>query len=204
MFVASFALGPRLPETMVTHWNAAGVPDDTMPKFWGQVAVPAISAGTLAVCLLAPRVDPKRERIEEFRGAYNDFLVVLAAFLAFTHGVVLAVNVGYVAPINAVLLGGVGFLVFSLGSLLESAEQNWVVGVRTPWTLSDEDVWDRTHAVGAWLFRLSGIVAVVGAFAGRYAVYFVVGPPVVSALALTVYSYYLSAQRSDGTGVGAG
>jgi uncharacterized membrane protein len=204
MFAASFVVGPRLPETMVTHWDATGTANDTMPKFWGQVAVPAITAGVLALTFLAPKIDPKRRNIEAFRDAYNEFLVVLAAFLALTHGVVLAVNLGYDLPIETVVFGAVGLLVFYLGSLLGRAEQNWVVGIRTPWTLSDENVWNRTHEVGAWLFRLSGLLAVVGAFTGPYAIYLVVGPLVLSALGLTAYSYYLYASRDGDDSVGAG
>jgi uncharacterized membrane protein len=168
------------------------------------VTLPAISVGVLALTFLAPMVDPKRRTIEAFRDVYNDFLVVLAAFLALTHGVVLAVNLGYDLPIETVIFGAVGLLIFYLGSLLERAEQNWVVGIRTPWTLSDEDVWHRTHEVGAWLFRFSGLLAIVGAFTGPYAIYLVVGPLVISALGLTAYSYYLHASRDGDDGVGAG
>lgn len=198
MFAASFALGPRLPETMVTHWNAAGTPDGTMPKFWGQVTLPAITAGVLAMTFLAPKIDPKRKNIESFRGVYNDFVVVLTAFLALVHGVALAINLGYDVSINAVIYGGVGLLFVYIGTVLRKARQNWVLGIRTPWTLSDERVWDRTHEVGSWLFIASGLLALVGAFAGRYAIYLVIGPVFLSALALVAYSYYLYEHTETG------
>jgi uncharacterized membrane protein len=198
MFAASLALGPRLPETMVTHWNAAGVPDGTMPKFWGQVTVPAITAGVLVLTFLAPKIDPKRENIEAFRGIYNEFLVVLTAFLALVHGVVLATNLGYDIPIEIAVFAGVGALLFYLGDLLEAAEQNWMIGIRTPWTLSDEAVWRRTHEVGAWLFKLSGVLALLSWLAGPYAAYLAVGPVVLSALGLVVYSYYLHVRGAAG------
>lgn len=198
MVVASVAVSPRLPETMVTHWNAAGHPDGTMSRFWGQFFLPLLTAGVVALLLISPRVDPRRQNIDAFRPLYNDFVVVLTVFLATTHGVVLAVNLGYDVPISSVVYVGVGLLVFFLGFLLDAAKQNWVVGIRTPWTLSDESVWNRTHEVGARLFKLAGVLAVVGAFAGEYAVYLVVGPLLVVALALVVYSYYLFERESDG------
>lgn len=201
MFVVSFALGPRLPETMVTHWNAAGQPDDTMPRVWGQFTVPLVTTAVVALTFVSPKIDPKRKNIEAFRELYNDFVVVLAAFLALAHGVVLAINLGYDVPINAVIYAGVGLLVVFLGTLLGQAKQNWIVGIRTPWTLSDETVWDRTHAVGAWLFRLSGILALVGAFAGEFVPYLVVGPVLLSSLALVGYSYYLFTRGADGDDV---
>jgi uncharacterized membrane protein len=175
-----------------------------MSKFWGQFTVPLVTAGVIALTFLSPKVDPERQNIEAFRGLYNDFIVVLAGFLALTHGVVLGINLGYDVPINAVIYAGVGLLIVFLGNLLGRAKQNWVVGIRTPWTLSDEDVWEQTHAVGAWLFRLSGIVALFGAFAGQYAPYLVVGPVLLSAFALVVYSYYLFTQGTDGDDVTPG
>ena len=162
------------------------------------MTVPAITAGVIALTFLAPKIDPSRENIAAFRGVYNDFLVVLTAFLALTHGVVLAINLGYDLPINAVVYSGVGLLLVFLGTVLRTAQQNWLIGIRTPWTLSDEAVWDRTHEVGGWLFVASGLLALVGAFAGPYAPYLVVGPVLVSALVLTVYSYYL--YERDGAG----
>jgi uncharacterized membrane protein len=154
----------------------------------------------VALTLLAPKIDPERENIESFRGVYNDFVVVFTAFLALAHGVVLAINVGYDLPITTILYGGVGLLLVYLGVLLRNARQNWVVGIRTPWTLSDERVWERTHAVGGWLFVAAGLLALVGAFAGPYAVYLVVGPVLVSSLALVAYSYYLYERAGSSEG----
>ncbi|WP_136715670.1 SdpI family protein [Halorientalis salina] len=191
MAVASVLVDPRLPETMVVHWDAAGNPNDTTPKVWGQFFLPLLTAVLVGFLFAVPRIDPNRANIEAFRDVYDEFVVVLTAFLAMVHAVVLAVNVGYDVAVDAVVFSGVGFLVFFIGTLLERTEQNWFVGIRTPWTLSDEDVWDRTHEVGAPLFKLSGVIAFVGGFSGQYAVYLAVGPVVVSSLALTVYSYYL-------------
>jgi len=198
MVGASVLVGPRLPETMVTHWDAVGQPDDTMSKCWGQFFVPLLTLGVVALVLLSPRIDPKRENVEAFRPLYNEFVVLLIAFLAVTHGVVLAVNLGYDVPISSVVFAGVGLVVFYTGRLLANAEQNWVVGIRTPWTLSDEQVWERTHDVGATLFKLSGVLAFLGAFSPRYGAALAVGPVLLSSLALVAYSYYLYEGR-DGT-----
>ncbi|MFB6178369.1 MAG: SdpI family protein [Halorientalis sp.] len=191
MVAASVLAGPRLPETMVTHWGAGGQPNGTMSKFWGQFFVPLLTLGVVAVLFVSPKIDPKRENIEVFRPLYNDFIVLLTAFLAVTHGVALAWNLGYDVPIDTVVFAGVGLLIFYAGVLLDHAQQNWFIGIRTPWTLSDEAVWERTHEIGARLFKLSGILSFLGAFAGEYAVYFAVGPVLVSALALVAYSYFL-------------
>jgi uncharacterized membrane protein len=204
MVLASLLAGPRLPETMAVHWNAAGQVDGTMGKLAGQFVLPAITAFVLGVLFVAPRVDPERAHVEAFREQYDDFVVVVTAFLALVHLAVLAVNLGYDVPMTGVVFGGVGLLVFYLGTLLDDAKQNWVFGIRTPWTLSDEDVWDRTHEVGAWLFKLSGVVALAGVLVPVYAVWLVVAPLVASTVVLTAYSYYLYARRENGEAVTAG
>lgn len=200
MTAASLVVGPRLPETMVTHWNAAGQPDGTSSKGWGQFLLPLVTLGTVVALFVSPRIDPDRANVEAFRPLYNEFVVLVTAFLAVTHAVVLAVNLGYPVPITTVILAGVGLVVYFSGTLLEQAQQNWTVGIRTPWTLDDERVWERTHEVGAQLFKLSGLLAVVGAFAPQYSMALAVGPVVLSAVAVVVYSYYLYRQQDDQTG----
>lgn len=200
MVTASFLVGPRLPEQMVTHWNAAGQPDGTMSKPGGQYLVPLLTLGTVAVLFVSPRIDPDQEHIAAFRPLYNDFVVLLTVFLAVTQGVVLAVNLGYDVPVSTVVYVGVGMLVFGTGSLLGRARQNWTVGIRTPWTLRDERVWDRTHAVGARLFKLAGLLAVAGAFVPAYGIVLVIVPLIGSSVALVAYSYYLYEQRPEGSG----
>jgi uncharacterized membrane protein len=195
MVAASAVVGPRLPDTMVTHWNAAGEPDGRMAKVWGQFMVPLVTAGVVALLFAAPSIDPNSEAYDAFRDIYHEFVVVLTAFLALTHGVVLAVNLGYDVPVSTTIYAGVGLLVIFTGFVLERAEQNWFVGIRTPWTLEDEAVWQRTHEVGGTLFKLAGLVAVVGAFVPWNAMALVVGPVVVSALGLVVYSYYRYTRR---------
>jgi uncharacterized membrane protein len=82
-------------------------------------------------------------------------------------------------------------LVYYVGALLSRAERNWFVGIRTPWTLSSDVVWRRTHDVGGTLFKLSAVIAAVGLLFGEYAVYFLVVPLVLTAVSTAAYSYYL-------------
>ena len=86
------------------------------------------------------------------------------------------------APAIAVLFVAVGFL-------LERAERNWFVGIRTPWTLSSDAVWRHTHDRAATLFKLSGVVALGGLLFPSYFVYFVAGPAAAIAAVAMVYSY---------------
>ncbi|ELZ44263.1 hypothetical protein C464_15560 [Halorubrum coriense DSM 10284] len=194
---ASLAVAPDLPEQMVTRWNAAGEPTGTLSRTAGMWLVPGLAAGLVGLFALLPRIDPLGENIAGFRVHYDRFVVVVTAFLAALHLAVLAVNLGYAVDVTTVAVAGAAALFYYLGTLLPHVEPNWFVGIRTPWTLSDDAVWDRTHALGGRLFKLSAALAVVGLFAGEYAIYFLVGPAVATAAITAGYSYVLYARRPD-------
>jgi uncharacterized membrane protein len=90
------------------------------------------------------------------------------------------------------MLPAMGLLFVFVGVLLRQAKRNFSIGIRTPWTLSSDAVWDKTHRLGAVLFIVSGIVAALGAFfPGQTAYFLVLAPVLVSSLVLVVYSYVL-------------
>lgn len=189
--VASLLVAPSLPEELVVNWNAAGDPGGTMPKTVALWLLPALAAGLILLFAVIPRIDPLRENIATFRPFYDWFVVVLTAFLGLIHVGVLAFNLGYEFPFTHLILLGTSLLLYFVGALLVRAERNWFVGIRTPWTLSSDEVWRRTHDLGGTLFKLSAIVAAVGVLFGEYALYFLVIPVVLTALSTAAYSYYL-------------
>jgi uncharacterized membrane protein len=83
----------------------------------------------------------------------------------------------------------IGVLFIYIGFLMEHTEPNWFVGIRTPWTLSSETVWKKTHQKGAMLFKLAGAVSFIGILAGIYAWLFILIPAITVAVYTVVYSY---------------
>ena len=197
--VMSVLAAPELPARMATHWNTAGQPDGTMPKTAALALLPAMTAGLLVLFALVPRIDPLRENIASFRLMYDWFVVVFTAFMAVIHGGVIAFNLGYEFDFTLLGLAAVTGLFYYVGVLLEHAERNWFVGIRTPWTLSNDDVWDHTHRLGGRLFKLTALIALVGLFFGEYAVYILVVPALLTAGITVVYSYYLYEQLERGS-----
>ena len=195
--VVSVLAAPDLPEQMATHWNAAGVPDDTMSKPVALALIPILTAALLGMFAVIPRIDPLGENIAEFRPIYDWFVVGFTAFMAIVHGGIVAFNLGYEFDFTLLVLAAVAGLFYYVGVLLTHAEQNWFVGIRTPWTLSDERVWKRTHALGGRLFKLTAVVSLVGLAFGDYAVYFLLVPALATAAVTVVYSYYLYDRLDD-------
>jgi len=80
---------------------------------------------------------------------------------------------------------------YIISLLLAQARRNWFVGIRTPWTLSSEEVWNKTHKLGALLFKLVAIIILIGVIFPRYSIYFVLIPVLSVAVFLVIYSYTL-------------
>ena len=203
--VVSFLAAPSLPAQLVTNWNAAGEPNGSMPKLLAIWLFPVLTAGILLVFALIPRIDPLRENIARFRPYYDWFVVVFTAYMFLVHTGIIAFNLGYEFDFTALILVGVAGLFYYSGVLLTHAERNWFVGIRTPWTLSSEEVWNRTHALGGRLFKLTAVLTLVGLLFGDYALYFLLVPALLTAGITIVYSYYVYEQierRSD-TGSGS-
>ena len=160
--VASLLAAPSLPADLVTNWNAAGEPNGTMPKLLAVWLFPVPTAGLLVVFAVIPRIDPLRENIDTFRPYHDWFVVVFTGYMFLVHAGIIAFNLGYEFDFTALVLVGVAGLFYYNGVLLAHAERNWFVGIRTPWTLSNEEVWQRTHALGGRLFKLTAVLAAGG------------------------------------------
>ncbi|WP_232702470.1 SdpI family protein [Halobacterium wangiae] len=187
--VVSVLAHPEMPAEMATHWNASGDVDGTMSRELGLALLPVLALGTLGLFYAIPRIDP-REDFESFRFAYDALALATVALVVWVHGLVVLVNLGYEFGILQGLAPAVGAIYVLAGYVTERAEQNWFVGVRTPWTLEDEQVWTETNQLVAQLFKVGGVVAAAGALVPQYAVALIVGPPVVAVVVSAGYSYY--------------
>ncbi len=188
-FVISIAFYPQLPNRIASHWNASGAVNGYMSRFWGAFLTPLILVAVLLMLIYLPRIDPTRKNAKGFRGHYYDFIIVLLVFMFVVQLYVLLYNVGIKLNINTVIYILIGFLFYFIGVLMENAKRNWFIGIRTPWTLLSETVWDKTHKIGAALFKICGIVAIIGAFFGKYGLYFTLIPLTIVIIYLFVYSY---------------
>lgn len=181
----------QLPARVASHWNLNNQVDGTMDRFWGTFLMPLISAALLALLLVIPAIDPLRTNIEQFRRPFNLFVALIIAFMLYLHILTILWNVGWRAfQMSTALLPALGLLFIFAGNLMGSAKRNFTIGIRTPWTLSSDRVWERTHRLGARLFYACGVIAMLGAFLpGAIAYVLVIGPILLVSLVLVVYSY---------------
>jgi uncharacterized membrane protein len=189
--IAGALLYNRLPDPVASHWNERGVVDGYMARFWGVWMMPLVATGMFLLFLLIPLIDPLKANIATFREYFNTFIVLFVVFLLYMHSLTLVWNLGYRFDMGGAMLPALGLFFIYAGVLIGKAKRNWFIGIRTPWTLSSDTVWAETHRIGAKLFMASGILALVGAFFGAYAIWFVMLPLIGSSIFLVVYSYVL-------------
>ncbi len=196
-FLISAYFYPRMDEMLASHWNAAGEADGYMPKFWALFIVPFISAGLLLLLAAIPRIDPLKANIGKFRGHYNLFILAMPVFMLYLHLLTIAWNLGLVFDFVRALAPAFGFLFYIIGVVMENTKRNWFIGIRTPWTMSSERVWDKTHRTGGRLFKAAGVIAVLGVSVPGYAIFLVLGPVVLFSAYLVIYSYLEYRKESE-------
>lgn len=130
----------------------------------GSLRAPALIALTWGLGYWLPVIDPRRANYARFRGTYDIVVAAILALLLVVHGCVLAAGLGVAVPIPTVVPLAVGALLIIIGNLLPRARPNWFFGIRTPWTLSNDRVWSRTHRLGGRLMVVAGIVVALSAF----------------------------------------
>lgn len=189
-FLFSAAVYLWLPDQIPSHWNLAGEVDSTMGKTWGAFMMPLIMLGLYGVFLLIPALSPKGYGIEASNSGFIGIRVAIFALFALLNVLILLAALGVpIAMGNAVSIT-VGALLAVLGWFLDRLPRNFYVGIRTPWTIVDEDNWTRTHRMGKWLFIVAGLVMVASGVLGAN-VFVVVTAAVVAGLVPMIYSYLI-------------
>ncbi len=199
-FATSAALYPLLPAMIPTHWNAAGVIDGWMPKLGGVVVAPVGSLVTVACLILFEPIQIEEDGDDLKVRYYPTIVAGVAAIWLFGNLSVLTYGMGWRHDIPADAAIAVGLLLIVIGNSLAKFSQNGVVGVRTPWTLADKEVWARTNRVAGWLVVLAGAVMAVTGLVG-----FRMAPGLIALGAAAVlsvgYSYLIwrRINRDDGS-----
>ena len=197
--IAGLTLWNRLPDQMASHWNVYDQVDGYMSKFWGVFLMPLISLGMFLLFLVIPNIDPLKANIAQFRDAFNLFIVLIVGFMVYVYALTLLWNLGYTNfGLGKAMMPALGVLFIFVGYMLRKAKRNFFIGIRTPWTLSSDRVWDETHRIGAILFTISGVLALLGSFIGGITAFVMLMVPILgSAIFLVIYSYILYQRETN-------
>jgi len=196
--VFSLSVYGRLPDEMASHWNTVNQVDGYISRFWGAFLMPVLSVGMLLLFLVIPQIDPLKANIAKFREYFNAFIAIMVGFMVYMHFLTILWNLGYDQfNMGTAMLPALGLIFVFAGIMMRRAKRNFFIGIRTPWTLSSDHVWDETHRLGSTLFIASGILALLGAFFPEYAFWFLLVPVMGSTLFLLVYSFVLYQRETN-------
>lgn len=159
--ILSLVLGvvfyPQLPDKIPTHFGPTGQPDD----YGGRETIFLFTGFIFAEILLAEVarfMDPKRENIKKFESVYYHFFTFLACFFLVFQAVVIAISLGKFDKFPPIMEGLLGILFIFIGNIMPKLKHNYMMGIRTPWTLANENVWYLTHRLIGKIWVVMGII----------------------------------------------
>lgn len=195
MFAVSGYVWFQIPdgEQVCIHWNALGECDGYGSKFMGIFLMPLITLVLSGLLLLLPRIDPRALHLAQSRKAYMVVWATLLLFFLALHGLLMIDLLGGDANISLYMPLLLGLMFIVIGSYLGKVRSNFFFGIRTPWTLSSELAWEKTHQLGGKLFILLGALLMVGSiiFTGPLWVALLLGGVFMLVFFLMGYSYYI-------------
>jgi uncharacterized membrane protein len=197
LLIASGVAYSHLPERVPSHWDAQGQVNGYSGPFMAAFFTPLLAIVLVPLLMLLPLIDPLKANIQKFRGAYNLVVLALLVYLIYVHALTLY-NV-LVQPVNITLglLPAFIGLDLVLAYTLAHTRQNWFMGIRTPWTMSNAVVWDKTHRLGSRLLYAGAALSVVGFFIPQAAFVFMIVPLLLMAVVTIPYSYVVYRQETQ-------
>ncbi len=189
--IAAYAYNAIPGNIVASHWGFKGEVNGYMPKFWGLFLMPIISLALLLLFLVIPRIDPLKKNIDKFRVYYDSLILVIMLFFFYIFMLTIIANFGYNFNMNYAMIPALGILFIFIGAIMKKMKRNWFMGIRTPWTISNDEVWKKTHDLGSILFILAGIAAIIGVFFQKYLWWFILLPTLIAAIVPIVYSYII-------------
>ena len=197
-FVGAIIVYPRLPDRVPTHWDIHDRVNGYGPSWMATFLMPVMLLALWGLMRFLPRIDPRRANYAKMQVVYDLVVNVMLTLIAVLNFVVLGAASGVPISIARVVPAIVGVALIVIGRLLPLAQPNWWFGIRTPWTLSNDRVWARTHRVGGYVMMTIGVLAIVASILGMTIASAAVG--IVAAalgLGLIAYSYFAWKQETS-------
>lgn len=182
----------QLPAQIAMHWDINGQPDNFAPK-WQLVWIGLLVIAIPLLMDLIPYIDPRRKNYNYFSQSYQMIKLGITGFMAFVAILSIQTNLGGNMLSTSLMGLSLGLLFMLIGNYLAKVRSNFFVGIRTPWTLSSDEVWRKTHRMGGWMFFLVGLATVIGGLvlSGKYLFVIVITGAVLVSVGTMVYSYLL-------------
>jgi uncharacterized membrane protein len=189
--VLAIVLYPQLPARIPTHWNARGQVDGTGAKEWAAFALPALMAAMMGFFALLPWLSPRKFEVDSFRSTYLYVMVLTVGLFGYIHVLSLLAGLRGGLDVGRALVAGMMLFFAAMGNVMGKLRRNFYIGIRVPWTLASDRVWNDTHRLAAWLWVACGLVGFALALA-PVPLYAALVPIGVAAVVPIVYAFLLT------------
>jgi len=182
-------MAPCIPDQIPTHWNAQGQIDGYSSKPVAVFLLLGILVALYLLMLLLPHLDPLKKNYNEFEKYYYILRLALTVFFVALYVFTLLAAAGYKLNIQKFIIPAFSVLLIIMGLVLPKMKRNYFIGIRTPWTLHSDEVWQKTHKFGGWCFVGAGVFCFFTLWAGEWAFGIFIAIIIIAALLPMVYSY---------------
>ncbi|MDX5320914.1 MAG: SdpI family protein [Bacteroidota bacterium] len=159
-----FVWKDRLPERVPSHYGINGEADAFMAPFELLIFMTVIGVFVSALLMAAPFIDPKKSNYLYFEGFYFFIRLFMTLLLSSIVIMSMAIGLGYSIPVDRIISVAVLGLMLVLGNYMTKVRTNFFVGIRTPWTLSNEEVWRKTHRLAGRLLVSTSLLSLAVLF----------------------------------------
>jgi uncharacterized membrane protein len=180
---------PRMPERVVTHWGLFGEPNGWSSRLSTVLEFPALMALFAALFFGIRELDPRKANYKKFAQSFDVIVVAVLFAIAAIHVMIIGVALGWPIPIRRAAPAVVGLLLLTLGNVLPRVRPNSFIGIRNPWTFSDNDSWSLAQRLAGYGLVVSGALFLLdGAVATPWADTLAISATVVAVVGTTLYS----------------
>ncbi|SJZ83103.1 SdpI family protein [Selenihalanaerobacter shriftii] len=180
---------PELPAKLPIHWNLHGEVDNYMNKPLGAFIGLIIGSAIYIGFYVLASIDPLKENYQRFNKIYKLIRDIMITFFVVINSIPVLVALGYIKNVNKAIFILISLLMIIFGNYTPTFKRNWSLGIKTPWTLASEEVWNRTHRFGGKLFMIAGVISLIGILLTSNAYYLSISV-VIAAIGSVVYSYW--------------
>ena len=189
--VIGLVIWDKLPDQVPVHWNINGEVDGFATKIQAVFAMPLVLVAFHWICVLGTLLDPKKQNIND--KMFTLVLWIIPVISLLCNSMVYATAFGHKVSVEIIMPLFMGVLFIVIGNYMPKCKQSYTLGIKLPWTLDDEENWNKTHRLAGFLWVIGGVIIMATAFLGVFWLFFVV--LILMVIIPTVYSYLLYKKR---------
>jgi len=191
VLVVGWFFYPQLPEKVPSHWDLSGEINGWSSRISIALLMPLMYLGIYLILSFVVLLDPFKKNIEKFYDIYFGIKLAIVIFLSGLHSLIIASALTTSRlPIDKLVIFGTGALLVFLGSIMTRLKRNFFIGIRFPWTLASDIVWEKTHKAGKFVFISTGVAVALSGFWGGQASFILMMVLIFGGIiGLAVYSY---------------